>query len=92
MANVHYRIVEHEGGWACKAGDVFSERYATHDEARLKTSSTRTKRVTGTKKCPWDRIGQRQTSPDERSGTAPSAGSCAMIWPAGRSPQWPLLA
>jgi hypothetical protein len=34
MASVHYRIVEHEGGWAYKVGDVFSERYATHDEAR----------------------------------------------------------
>ncbi|WP_420846854.1 hypothetical protein [Microvirga tunisiensis] len=75
MANVHYRIVEHEGGWACKAGDVFSERYATHDEARLKTSSTRTKRVTGTKKSLAGRTGQRQTSRDERSGTARRAGS-----------------
>lgn len=34
MGNVHYRIVEHEGGWAYKVGDVFSKRYATHDEAR----------------------------------------------------------
>ncbi len=34
MVNVHYRIVEHDGGWAYKVGDVFSERYATHDEAR----------------------------------------------------------
>jgi hypothetical protein len=34
MANVHYRIVEHEGGWACKVGDVFLECCATHDEAR----------------------------------------------------------
>jgi hypothetical protein len=34
MSNVHYMIVEHEGGWAYKVGDVFSERYATHDEAR----------------------------------------------------------
>jgi hypothetical protein len=34
MGNVHYIIVEHEGGWAYKVGDVFSERYATHDEAR----------------------------------------------------------
>ena len=34
MAHVHYRIVEHEGGWAYKAADVFSERYTTHDEAR----------------------------------------------------------
>jgi hypothetical protein len=34
MANVHYRIVQHEDGWAYKVEDVFSERYATHDEAR----------------------------------------------------------
>jgi hypothetical protein len=34
MANVHYRIVEHEGGWAYKVEDVFSECYATHREAR----------------------------------------------------------
>ncbi|WP_414474381.1 hypothetical protein [Microvirga sp. M2] len=34
MGNVHYRIVEHEGGWAYKVGDVFSECYATHDQAR----------------------------------------------------------
>jgi hypothetical protein len=34
MANVHYRLVEHEGGWVYKAGDVFSERYATYEEAR----------------------------------------------------------
>jgi len=34
MANVHYMIVEHEGEWAYKVGDVFSERYAAHDEAR----------------------------------------------------------
>jgi hypothetical protein len=34
MANVHYTIVEHEGGWAYKAGDVFSECYPTHGEAR----------------------------------------------------------
>jgi hypothetical protein len=34
MVNVHYRVVEHKGGWAYKAGEVFSERYATHEEAR----------------------------------------------------------
>jgi hypothetical protein len=34
MVDVHYRIVEHEGGWAYQVGDVFSERYATRDEAR----------------------------------------------------------
>jgi hypothetical protein len=34
MASVHYRIVEHEGGWAYKVGEVFSEHWATHDQAR----------------------------------------------------------
>jgi hypothetical protein len=34
MAKVHYEIVEHDGGWAYKVGDVFSEHYPTHDEAR----------------------------------------------------------
>lgn len=34
MDKVHYEVVEHDGGWAYKVGDVFSERYASHDEAR----------------------------------------------------------
>ncbi len=28
-----YTIVEHDGGWAYKLGDVFSEAFSTHDEA-----------------------------------------------------------
>ncbi len=31
---VIYRIVEHDGGWAYRVGDVYSEAFATHDEAR----------------------------------------------------------
>ena len=34
MTNVTYEIVEHDGGWAYKLGDVFSETYASHDAAR----------------------------------------------------------
>ncbi|WP_230532414.1 DUF2188 domain-containing protein [Microvirga roseola] len=34
MASVHYEIVEHDGGWAYKVGDVYPETYSTHDEAR----------------------------------------------------------
>ena len=34
MAHVTYRIVEHDGGWAYKVGDVFSETFASHDAAR----------------------------------------------------------
>jgi hypothetical protein len=33
MSHVTYRIVQHDGGWAYKAGDVFSERFNSHDEA-----------------------------------------------------------
>jgi hypothetical protein len=34
MAEVVYEVVEHDGGWAYKVGDVFSERFATHAQAR----------------------------------------------------------
>jgi len=30
---VVYRIVEHNGGWAYKVSDVFSETFPTHDDA-----------------------------------------------------------
>ena len=33
MTKVTYVIVEHDGGWAYKLGDVFSETFDTHDEA-----------------------------------------------------------
>lgn len=35
MATVHYRIVQHDGGWAYKLGDVFSEAFRTHDAALI---------------------------------------------------------
>ena len=35
MANITYKIVEHDGGWAYKVGDVFSETFRTHDEALI---------------------------------------------------------
>jgi len=34
MPNIVYEVVEHDGGWAYKVGDVFSERFETHDQAR----------------------------------------------------------
>lgn len=34
MATVTYRIVEHDGGWAYKLGESFSETFTTHDVAR----------------------------------------------------------
>ena len=33
MSEVHYEIVQHDGGWAYKVGDVYSETYASHEEA-----------------------------------------------------------
>jgi hypothetical protein len=33
MVNVHYRIVQHDGGWAYRVGDVFSEPFRTHAAA-----------------------------------------------------------
>lgn len=34
MTTVRYEIVEHNDGWAYKVGDVFSETFASRDEAR----------------------------------------------------------
>jgi Uncharacterized protein conserved in bacteria (DUF2188) len=33
MASVTYEIVEHDGGWAYRVGDVYSETFPSHDEA-----------------------------------------------------------
>ena len=34
MAKVIYEIVPHDGGWAYKVGDVYSETFPNHDAAR----------------------------------------------------------
>jgi hypothetical protein len=34
MSHVTYRLVEHDGGWAYKVGDVFSETLPTRELAR----------------------------------------------------------
>ncbi|WP_449397222.1 hypothetical protein [Devosia riboflavina] len=33
MAHVNYDVVEHDGGFAYKVGDVFSENFPTHQAA-----------------------------------------------------------
>ena len=33
MSEVTYEIVEHDGGWAYKVGDVFSETFPSHEAA-----------------------------------------------------------
>jgi hypothetical protein len=34
MTQITYRIVEHDGGWAYKVGDTFSETFPSHYSAR----------------------------------------------------------
>jgi hypothetical protein len=34
MSKVTYEIVEHDGGWAYRAGGAFSETFPSHDLAR----------------------------------------------------------
>ena len=33
MADIIYRVVEHDGGWAYKVGDTISETFPSHDAA-----------------------------------------------------------
>jgi len=33
VQKIHYRVVAHDGGWAYKLGDVFSEPFLTHVQA-----------------------------------------------------------
>lgn len=33
MAKQTYRVVEHDGGWAYRVGDVFSETFPSHEAA-----------------------------------------------------------
>jgi Uncharacterized protein conserved in bacteria (DUF2188) len=33
MSHVTYQVVEHDGGWAYKLGDVFSETFPTRERA-----------------------------------------------------------
>ena len=34
MPKVTYHIIEHDGGWAYRVGDVISETFSSHDLAR----------------------------------------------------------
>ena len=52
MTKIEYVVVEHDGGWAYKLGDVYSETFRTRAEA-LKTA----KRVAGEQRVPGDDVG-----------------------------------
>ena len=47
MADVHYVVVEHDGGWAYKVGDVFSETFRTHEDAHAAAQIASTEQQRG---------------------------------------------
>jgi hypothetical protein len=48
MPEVHYHIVEHDGGWTYKVGDVFAETYPTREAAESAAQrAAREQRVPG---------------------------------------------
>lgn len=52
MAKVTYHIVRHEDGWAYKVGDVFSERFPSHEAALFAA-----KRAAAEQKVPGETVG-----------------------------------
>jgi Uncharacterized protein conserved in bacteria (DUF2188) len=48
MSKVVYEVVEHDGGWAYKVGDVFSETFKSHNLAHEAAErAAREQRVAG---------------------------------------------
>lgn len=48
MSGVTYEVVEHDGGWAYRLGDVFSETFPSHEDARdAAEAAAREQRVPG---------------------------------------------
>ncbi len=76
MSHVTYTVVEHDGGWAYKLGDVFSETFASKDPrtpppperpanrelpARAPRSNTKTAPEIGTMNTPKGAIAPMRT-------------------------------
>lgn len=48
MAKIVYEVVQHDGGWAYKVGDTFSETFASHEGAlRAAETAAAEQRVSG---------------------------------------------
>ncbi|MDB5369843.1 MAG: hypothetical protein JWP20_1401 [Roseomonas sp.] len=47
MTKLVYEVIQHDGGWAYKVGDVFSEAYRTHDQAAAAAHSAAAKQQLG---------------------------------------------
>ncbi|MBN8943311.1 MAG: DUF2188 domain-containing protein [Rhizobiales bacterium] len=39
MPEVHYAVIQHDGGWAYRLGEVISETFASRDEALVAAES-----------------------------------------------------
>ena len=64
MSHVTYTVVEHDGGWAYKVGDVFSETFPTRKEAHAAAErAAQEQRTPG------------ESEPDRISRTVPAAGT-----------------
>ena len=53
MAKIHYKVVEHDGGWAYKLGEVFSEAFPDR-AAALAAALAAAKRVAAEQHVPGD--------------------------------------
>jgi hypothetical protein len=70
MTRFIYEIVEHDGGWAYKADGVFSEPFASHDQAR-----TAAERAASEQGVPGEATGISYEDKDGRWHDEVSAGS-----------------
>jgi hypothetical protein len=61
LPSVQYEIVEHDGGWAYRAGGTYSETYPTHDAARAAAE-----RAASEQRAPED--GERGISFEDEAG------------------------
>src|SRR3954454_20528138 len=81
MTRITYEIIEHDGGWSYKVGDVFSEPFPSHDAARRAAERaaheqvlpgestdihTRTRMAAGTRNVRQVPTGRRRMSRAER--------------------------
>jgi hypothetical protein len=49
MVKVVYEVVEHDGGWAYKVGDVMSETFRTHEQAHAAAAAAANRQQVGGK-------------------------------------------
>ena len=88
MSRVIYEVVEHDGGWAYRAGGVYSETFSTHDLARQAAvlargiaetqpfidGNQRTGLVAMLTFLGTQRFLSRRATPNSRTGSSASAG------------------